>query len=298
MTDLEIIDEIQKVRNKNNVNWMDILKIAFTYAPEETRKIFKRITNDDNVINELSKKLAHNNSILLIGPGESVKDLDLNTPHLTLAFSGNFRTFQDVNFIPNYYSFLDPNTLTYLYNDYKQEKFSSGFLKDLKEKTVLIYNDFQINGTFYNYGFTTSRGKEWMDNEFKNEIFPSIKSLFKESIQINSVLTNDYLIDYQEEILKIFKHDQKHTIIKDPDDKFSKFLLPLIFCCFPNVNNIYSIGFGDFESPRYNCSIKDTNDYKLYKESFDEIKPKLSNYLIQTRKKITFLNPQSYFNQL
>ena len=60
MTDLEIIDEIQKVRGNNNVNWMDILRVAFKYAPDETREIFKRITNDDNVINELSKKLANN----------------------------------------------------------------------------------------------------------------------------------------------------------------------------------------------------------------------------------------------
>jgi hypothetical protein len=60
MTDLEIIDEIQKVRGKNNVNWMDILRIAFTHAPEETREVFKRITNDDNIINELSKQLANN----------------------------------------------------------------------------------------------------------------------------------------------------------------------------------------------------------------------------------------------
>lgn len=60
MTDLEIINEIQKVRGRNNVNWMDILRIAFTHAPEETREVFKRITNDDNLINELSKQLANN----------------------------------------------------------------------------------------------------------------------------------------------------------------------------------------------------------------------------------------------
>lgn len=60
MTDLEIIDEIQKIRGKNNVNWMDILRVAFTHAPEETREVFKRITNDDNLINELSKQLANN----------------------------------------------------------------------------------------------------------------------------------------------------------------------------------------------------------------------------------------------
>ena len=60
-TDLEIIDDIQNIRKKNNVNWMDILRIAFTHAPEETRDVFKRITSDDNKINELSIELSNNN---------------------------------------------------------------------------------------------------------------------------------------------------------------------------------------------------------------------------------------------
>lgn len=60
LSDLEIIDAIQKVRNKNNVNWMDILRIAFKHAPEETRTVFKRITNSDDEIGNLSKLLANN----------------------------------------------------------------------------------------------------------------------------------------------------------------------------------------------------------------------------------------------
>lgn len=59
-TDLDIISDIEKIRGSNNVNWMDILRIAFTYAPDETRKVFKKITDDDNLINELSKQLANN----------------------------------------------------------------------------------------------------------------------------------------------------------------------------------------------------------------------------------------------
>lgn len=60
VTDLEIIDAIQRVRNKNNVNWMDILRIAFTHAPEETRDIFKLITDSDGEIGDLSKLLSNN----------------------------------------------------------------------------------------------------------------------------------------------------------------------------------------------------------------------------------------------
>jgi len=60
LTDGDIIDAIQQVRNKNNVNWMGILRIAFEYAPEETREVFKRITDSDDEIGRLSKQLANN----------------------------------------------------------------------------------------------------------------------------------------------------------------------------------------------------------------------------------------------
>jgi RimJ/RimL family protein N-acetyltransferase len=60
LTDGSIIDAIQQVRNKNNVNWMDILRIAFKYAPEETRDVFKRITDSDDEIGKLSRQLANN----------------------------------------------------------------------------------------------------------------------------------------------------------------------------------------------------------------------------------------------
>ena len=36
---LKIIDEIEKVRSRNNVNWMDILRVAFRHAPDEARII-------------------------------------------------------------------------------------------------------------------------------------------------------------------------------------------------------------------------------------------------------------------
>lgn len=60
VTDSQIIDAIQQVRGKNNVNWMDILRIAFKHAPEETREVFKRITDSDDEIGKLSRQLANN----------------------------------------------------------------------------------------------------------------------------------------------------------------------------------------------------------------------------------------------
>ena len=35
---LEIISQIENIRKKNNINWMDILRIAFKYNPKATAK--------------------------------------------------------------------------------------------------------------------------------------------------------------------------------------------------------------------------------------------------------------------
>ena len=55
---LKIIDEIEKVRTKNNMNWMDVLRLAFTHAPQEAKKLMKKIDHEDNRISALIKKLS------------------------------------------------------------------------------------------------------------------------------------------------------------------------------------------------------------------------------------------------
>ena len=54
---LQIINQIQKIRSKNNVNWMNLLKLAFDVAPERAAKIMKKINYDDKKISELLNKL-------------------------------------------------------------------------------------------------------------------------------------------------------------------------------------------------------------------------------------------------
>ena len=60
MTDLEIIDKIEQIRSKNNINWMNILRLGFKYAPDEAREIVKKINLDDTEISSLLKKLSEN----------------------------------------------------------------------------------------------------------------------------------------------------------------------------------------------------------------------------------------------
>ena len=50
---LEIIDKIEKVRSKNNVNWMDVLRVALKHAPDETIRLMKDINQKDKKISNL-----------------------------------------------------------------------------------------------------------------------------------------------------------------------------------------------------------------------------------------------------
>ena len=55
---LNIIDKIEKVRTKNNINWMDVLRLALKNSPDETIKLMKEINKKDKKISQLfnSKK--------------------------------------------------------------------------------------------------------------------------------------------------------------------------------------------------------------------------------------------------
>jgi hypothetical protein len=54
----KIIDQIEKVRSKNNKNWMDILRLAYKYAPREAANILREIYREDKNISSLAKKLT------------------------------------------------------------------------------------------------------------------------------------------------------------------------------------------------------------------------------------------------
>jgi hypothetical protein len=55
---LQIISQIENIRKKNNVNWMNILRIAFKYNPKAAAKIMSKIYLDDKRIGILVKKLT------------------------------------------------------------------------------------------------------------------------------------------------------------------------------------------------------------------------------------------------
>jgi len=54
---LKFIDQIQKIRSKNNKNWMDLLRLSLTLDFKKTSKILKDIVSDDKKISTLAKKI-------------------------------------------------------------------------------------------------------------------------------------------------------------------------------------------------------------------------------------------------
>lgn len=60
MTDEEdaLFTRIETVRSMNNGLWMEIVRIAYRYAPEETRNVMRRVNNNDQAIVGMLRELA------------------------------------------------------------------------------------------------------------------------------------------------------------------------------------------------------------------------------------------------
>ena len=57
--DLEIINKIQSIRSKNNINWMDILRLCLKENNLEAKKIISNINNHDSEISKLVAELSN-----------------------------------------------------------------------------------------------------------------------------------------------------------------------------------------------------------------------------------------------
>lgn len=224
--------------------------------------------------------------LLIVGPGSSVVNFTPPTDdYIILSFAGTFDWFINNDIAPDYWTFLDPNSVISI-----QDKLNGSFLTKVKSKTTLIYNDFQGSGDFYKKGFSTSRGLTWNNDIFGKEILPKFKDKFKNTLQLSS----------QVSINKLLNDSNKHCIIKHgprPNPcKFSCFIFPMIFHLFPQIKNLEVIGFGDYSSPRaYSIS---SSDYGEYIQSFNIIYPQIKTYLEENNININFFNKNSYYKKL
>tara|TARA_B100000767_G_C19493004_1_gene421031 strand:+ start:120 stop:344 length:225 start_codon:yes stop_codon:yes gene_type:complete len=54
---LNLVNQIQNIRNKNNKNWMDLLRLSLKLDFNSTSKILKDICKDDKKISSLAQKI-------------------------------------------------------------------------------------------------------------------------------------------------------------------------------------------------------------------------------------------------
>ena len=54
---LNLVNQIQKIRSKNNKNWMDLLRLSLKLDFNSTSKILKEICKDDKKISNLAQKI-------------------------------------------------------------------------------------------------------------------------------------------------------------------------------------------------------------------------------------------------
>ena len=58
MSDAELIDRIEAMRAENNTHWMNLVRLAFRYAPEDARVILRNIERLDGEVRRLTQELA------------------------------------------------------------------------------------------------------------------------------------------------------------------------------------------------------------------------------------------------
>ena len=56
-----IVYEIEKIRTRNNVNWMNILRLAIRHAPDEAIELLKNVNCEDERISELFNNISEKN---------------------------------------------------------------------------------------------------------------------------------------------------------------------------------------------------------------------------------------------
>jgi len=58
MTDEHLLDQIERIRTYNNINWMQILRIAMKSDPQSTKEVLGKILVMDLEVSRLMRLMA------------------------------------------------------------------------------------------------------------------------------------------------------------------------------------------------------------------------------------------------
>lgn len=56
--DRKCLQKIEDIRGRNNVAWMDVVRVALAHAPKETRALLRKIQRLDGEVRRLTRELS------------------------------------------------------------------------------------------------------------------------------------------------------------------------------------------------------------------------------------------------
>lgn len=240
--------------------------------------------------------------ILLIGPSSDVTNF--NKEYLLKHKEENYKLFCYADVLkffvthevqPDYFSFIDPNTI-----DNQYDVIKSGFCKNTTIITPNIYHN--KLSKFFNIGYTCNHLKKVGDYKRVLKLLSEIckmpglyfkryadKEFNLSKADLNTLKTLDF-----KETYTLFQGDKSTNRCK-----LSYFIFPLILHHFPLIEEIKLIGFGHYDNPRSLSPIKNNvRGYSEYKTTYQIIKPVLQDFFRKNNIKVHFDGAKSYYDEL
>lgn len=244
-------------------------------------------------------KSLEDKKLLLLGTSADIMQFDKDfflqkkdEGYKILCFSNSITYLNSLGMSPNYFTYIDPNTVIEIKNqvaDIELFNRTTSIIPNIFDDELKIFRQLR-------FGSAVCRSQER---------FSAFNEVYRNNISPNAILIDDFNItpiNYSGEL------DFKSTFYifrwHLNNDKFSCYLLPLIFYVFKKLKTINCIGFGQFEMHRYRsisnskCENRDKKDYKGYIESFKLMEKKLKKHLTDREISITFLGEKSLYESL
>ncbi len=185
--------------------------------------------------------------LLLVGPSAKIKEYSTDyfkkkkeDGFEVLSYTGSIYHFKKINFKPDYFSFIDPNTIASDINFFESDSFFNNI--------NLLIADLYREGfkDFFNKGFTCNNLKmrtELFERAKTLNFFKNFKNVF--AVKMRRIEVPSEEPDFSKEFSFISEGQGKNM------DKFTCFLMPLVFYFFEDLKEIKTLGFGEFSYPRY-----------------------------------------------
>lgn len=236
--------------------------------------------------------------VLLFGPSPEIGKFSkekilycIDRGYSVFSFGDSIRYLLKIGIVPNYHTFLDPNTWCQNAHDYSLEK--------SYEIDFLAISHYKDSLKKFNSWATCNVAKEKHRSRFNQFINLKFTNNFNNvtwvepSIKLIDQIKQNENIDFKENFF-IFGWSRKK---RRNSDKFSCYTLPLIINHFENLNEIHSVGFGDIHLGRY-VQVKNKKGLGDAKQTFDSMAGYILKNISKHNIKITFENNNYYCKKL